>query len=112
METTMPSQMNTAEILIFLIVYAVLTAAMIVLELRLARRENKLYGLIPPAITFLPTIPYLLVSVAGSTIAFSFPAVLAFIVLLIIINFNTIAILIIYRIIRFGKKKKSDLEQA
>lgn len=99
METTI-SQTNTSEIIIFFIFYVVITAAMIVLEIFLARKSTKFYGFIPPAITFLPTVPYLLISVSGSSIGFSISSLLAFIVLLILINFNTLILLLIYKLIR------------
>lgn len=99
METTI-SQINASEIIIFFIFYVVITAAMIVLEIFLARKSNKLYGFIPPAITFLPTVPYLLISVSSSSIGFSISSLLAFIVLLILINFNTLILLLIYKLIR------------
>lgn len=105
MEAILISQFDGSSIIPFLIAYTLFSIAAILLEVFLNKKDNKLLGLVPLLITFLPTIPYLLSSVQDSFIGYSVSAFFAFMILLVLLNINTIILLVMYTIKR--RKTKS-----
>lgn len=86
----------------------VIFAGLIVLEVFLAKMENKFLGFIPPIISFLPTLIYVAAVINSGN--FTFGAVISSIFVFFLINIPTIVLLIIYACLRSSKKKKKDDE--
>lgn len=107
--TTSSTGISFIPLTIIIIFGILITSGLIVLEVFLAKKANKFLGLIPPIITFIISLPVIIISLIGTPITLG-SVFLGIIPLILLVNINTIILFIIYACLRSNKKKQKQDE--